>query len=256
MNVVRTMFALLAFSMLGGCLNMPTAVSRITGSYISGLQYESYDCDRLAIEMDSLARRENQLVAAQEQRIKTSKMQAFWYGIGQGDGIEASELANVRGEKEAVRRVSEKNCSEYNGGAEAVVVAAVAKAANSELVLEFTKRVERIIAEYEVSYTAAVKFMGWKVIALGLTTPENVTNLVSPRIMFEVNREEERGRASNRPAIISPKQFNSEVLAIVSKENVRYRTAVELLQYKYNLGSKATALLMNDNIGLMFSANK
>jgi len=46
---------------------------------------------------------------AQEQRIKTSQTQAFWYGVGQGDGIEASELANVRGEKEAVRNAIAAN---------------------------------------------------------------------------------------------------------------------------------------------------
>ena len=82
---------------------MPTPASQITGSYTSGLKYEEYPCSRLAVELDSLARRENQLVIAQEQRIKTSNVQAFWLGYGQGDGIEASELANVRGEKEAVR---------------------------------------------------------------------------------------------------------------------------------------------------------
>ena len=38
---------------------------------------------------------------------KTSETQAFWYGYGQGDGIEASELANVRGEREAVRTAME-----------------------------------------------------------------------------------------------------------------------------------------------------
>ena len=58
--------------------------------------------------MSSLSRRENQLATAQEQRIKTSKVQAFWRGYGEGDGIEASELANVRGEREAVRSTMEK----------------------------------------------------------------------------------------------------------------------------------------------------
>jgi len=61
--------------------------------------------------MDSLVRRENQLTIAQEQRIKSSNVQAFWFGYGQGDGIEASELANVRGEKEAVlTAISAKRC--------------------------------------------------------------------------------------------------------------------------------------------------
>lgn len=104
-------FAVVTSAFLAGCLNMPTPPSQITGSYTSGLKYESFDCSRLAAELDSLARRENQLVIAQEQRIKTSQTQAFWWGFGQGDGIEASELANVRGEKEAVRKAMEaKGC--------------------------------------------------------------------------------------------------------------------------------------------------
>lgn len=94
-----------------GCVNMPTQPSQITGSYTSGIRYETFDCSRLSVEVDSLARRENQLSIAQEQRYKTSQAQAFWLGFGQGDGIEASELANVRGEKEAVRKAMEvKGC--------------------------------------------------------------------------------------------------------------------------------------------------
>ena len=104
-------FAIVTSAFLAGCMNMPTPTSQITGSYTSGLKYESFDCSRLAAELDSLARRENQLVIAQEQRIKTSQTQAFWWGYGQGDGIEASELANVRGEKDAVRKAMEaKGC--------------------------------------------------------------------------------------------------------------------------------------------------
>jgi len=96
---------------LSGCLNMPTPVSQITGSYTSSLRYENFKCERLSAEQVSLVRRENQLVVAQEQRYKTSQMQAFWWGFGAGDGLEASELASVRGEKEAVRKAMEiKTC--------------------------------------------------------------------------------------------------------------------------------------------------
>ena len=108
-KLICLLFAYSVF--LGGCMNMPTPSSQITGSYTSGLRYEDFDCSRLAVELDSLARRENQLVIAQEQRIKTSQTQAFWWGFGQGDGIEASELANVRGEKEVIRKAMEtKKC--------------------------------------------------------------------------------------------------------------------------------------------------
>ena len=95
--------------LFAGCMNMPTPPSQITSAYTSGLNYKNFSCEELAAEMASLARRENQLVVAQEQRIKTSKVQAFWWGYGQGDGVEASELANVKGEKEAVRKAMESN---------------------------------------------------------------------------------------------------------------------------------------------------
>ena len=96
---------------LAGCMNMPTPPAQITSSYTSRLNYKIFTCEELAVEIASLARRENQLVIAQEQRIKTSQVQAFWLGYGQGDGIAASELANVKGEKEAVRKAMEsKGC--------------------------------------------------------------------------------------------------------------------------------------------------
>lgn len=96
---------------LAGCLNMPTPAVQIAPAYVSGLNYEQFDCTRLYVELDSLNRRESQLVAAQEQRVRSSQMQAFLYGFGQGDSIEATELARVRGEKEAVTRaIATKQC--------------------------------------------------------------------------------------------------------------------------------------------------
>jgi hypothetical protein len=110
-------------------MNMPTPTSQITGAYTSPLKYEPFDCVRLAVELDSLARRENQLVVAQEQRLKTSQTQAFWWGYGQGDGIEASELANVRGEKEAVRTAMDgKACGRASPGDGGVEASADARA--------------------------------------------------------------------------------------------------------------------------------
>jgi hypothetical protein len=91
-----------------GCMNMPTQPSQITGVFISDVPYRNLTCEDLSNELNSLARRENQLIIAQEQRVKTSKAQALWYGVGNGDGVEASELANVRGEKEAILRIMQK----------------------------------------------------------------------------------------------------------------------------------------------------
>lgn len=111
LRITPLLIVAIAPTLLTGCLNMPTPASQISGSYTSRLTYESFECSQLSAELSSLARRENQLVVAQEQRIKTSNMQAFWWGFGQGDGVEASELANVRGEKEAVRTaIDVKQC--------------------------------------------------------------------------------------------------------------------------------------------------
>ena len=96
------------FVFITGCNNSPTPPSEIVGAHISGLHYEKYDCQTLQDEINFLERRVNELVIAQETRIRASEEQQWWSeGIGQGDGIEASELNNVRGEKEAARKVFE-----------------------------------------------------------------------------------------------------------------------------------------------------
>ena len=99
---------LLPLFLIISCMNMPTPTSQITGAYTSGLVYENFPTEKLATEYNSLVRREKALSVAQDQRIKTSEVQAFMWGYGQGDGIEASELAVVRGEIEAIRRVLEE----------------------------------------------------------------------------------------------------------------------------------------------------
>lgn len=104
MDMRAAALVIIATTGISGCMNLATKPAEITGSYTSDLKYQNYNCDQLGIEVNSLARRENQLATAQEQRRKSGKVQAFWLGYGTGDGIEAAELANVRGEKEAVRR--------------------------------------------------------------------------------------------------------------------------------------------------------
>ena len=107
MKSVLILFNLL---LLTSC-NMPTPAAQITGSYTSGIKYENYECDRLAVEINALARREDQLTIAQEGRRKSSLVQALLLGFGTGDGVEASELASVKGEKEAVRKAMDvKGC--------------------------------------------------------------------------------------------------------------------------------------------------
>ena len=108
---IKTIAALSATFALTGCLNVGTPPSQITGAYVSPLKYDGSTCEQLVVESSSLARRYNVLTAAQEQRVSSNKTTAFWLGSGNGDGIEASELATVRGETEAVRTAMEtKDC--------------------------------------------------------------------------------------------------------------------------------------------------
>jgi len=86
-------------------LNAPTPSSQIAASPTSELKYAEYPCSRLTADLESLARRELELIGAQERRIKSSEVQTTLLGIGQGDGAEATELAKVRGEKVAVLKV-------------------------------------------------------------------------------------------------------------------------------------------------------
>lgn len=96
-----------------GCYNAPTSPSEIEGAHISGLHYEEHDCQALNDEINFFEKREKELVIAQEERIKESEKQWGWTeGIGKGDGIVASELNNVRGKREAARKVFEnKGCT-------------------------------------------------------------------------------------------------------------------------------------------------
>ena len=106
-TIVGTMCVLVA-GLFQGCLNMPTKSAEIGPAHVSSVTYSKLNCEELAAELNSLSRRESALVVAQDQRYKTSKTQAFWYGMGQGDSIEAAELAIVRGQVEAVRKELEK----------------------------------------------------------------------------------------------------------------------------------------------------
>lgn len=104
-------FLILAFILFGCARNLPTDPSLISGFYTPGLQYEQYDCPRLSIELDALVRWEREMFIAQSLRIKNSEVQFAITCYGLGDGIEAAELARVRGKKQAVLNFMEaKGC--------------------------------------------------------------------------------------------------------------------------------------------------
>ena len=96
-------------SLLTGCMNMPTPPIEITATYVTPVTYETMTCKQLFITMNALKEQETNLVFAQTQRIKDSKVQAFWWGTGKGDGIAAPEIAQTKGKIVAVEKAVKKN---------------------------------------------------------------------------------------------------------------------------------------------------
>ena len=65
--------------------------------------------DILFEEIAFLQNREKELIISQEKRIEESNKQQGWAnGIGLGDGLDASELNNVRGEITAAQKVFDR----------------------------------------------------------------------------------------------------------------------------------------------------
>lgn len=111
--MIRAAAMALTTLLMAGCFNLATKSSEISAAYVPSSQYASYDCPQLSIELQNLARHKNDLTAAQESRRKSSKLQAFWLGFGNGDGVEAPELANIKGQIFAVQKQSDlKGCME------------------------------------------------------------------------------------------------------------------------------------------------
>ena len=94
-------------------VNAPTPSSQITATPVSELKYADYTCASLTAALESLAQRSLDLIRAQEQRIKSSEVQGTILGVGQGDGVEASELSKVRGEQAAAAKVFNAKRCEY-----------------------------------------------------------------------------------------------------------------------------------------------
>lgn len=103
--------------LLGACASNP---DDIDAAYVSPIKYQNYDCDQLGVEMDYVGQRTTKLY----QRLKDAREADNWQmGVGLvlfwpalfwlegGDGPEAAEYAQLKGEFEALRDISvSKKC--------------------------------------------------------------------------------------------------------------------------------------------------
>jgi hypothetical protein len=93
-----------------GCATNP---DKIDAAYVSPMKYKGYDCDQIAVEMDHVGHRTTSLYHKLKQTRNNDNIQMgiglilFWpalFFLEGGDGPEAAEYAQLKGEHEALRQ--------------------------------------------------------------------------------------------------------------------------------------------------------
>lgn len=120
-NFGKIISTLPLLALLSSCASSPDELST---TYVSPLKYKDYDCDQIIMEMDHVSKRAADLYQSLE---KKSDNDAVAMGIGLvvffpalfflegGDGPEAQEYSNLKGEFEALRTtVIQKKCESEN----------------------------------------------------------------------------------------------------------------------------------------------
>lgn len=108
----------IAVVLLVGCASNP---DKIDAAYVSPLKYRNYDCDQIAMEMSHM---EDRTIKLYNRLSETRKADNWQMGVGLilfwpslfllegGDGPEAAEYAQLKGNYEALRTTSvQKKCA-------------------------------------------------------------------------------------------------------------------------------------------------
>lgn len=113
----RIITAIVGISSLAACATQP---DKIATSYVSPLQYKSYDCDQVAMELGRVTRRAGELQASLKKTADDDQAQMavglilLWptlFFLEGGDGPEAQEYARLKGERDALEQAAvEKKC--------------------------------------------------------------------------------------------------------------------------------------------------
>lgn len=102
-NCIALILFLIGSVLFAGCqYGETTPAALVAPEYVPSADYSTYSYDKLVAMHQELSRKERNLIIAQEQRREASAKQEFWWGVGKGNGVEKSELARIRGEKDAI----------------------------------------------------------------------------------------------------------------------------------------------------------
>jgi hypothetical protein len=121
MEMLKRVTCLVAISALVYLSACATEPGDISARYVSDLQYQNFDCNQIAAETARVQRRVNNLYASLEDEAGADEAQMavglilFWpalFFLEGGDGPEAAEYAQLKGEAEALERVAiAKRCA-------------------------------------------------------------------------------------------------------------------------------------------------
>ena len=114
---MRALGLILTTILLASCAS---SSSEISATYVSPLQYQNLTCQQIAGEADRVSRRASEVAGVQDGKrtsdawTTTAAIVIFWPAafFVKGDGQTAAELGRLKGEFEALEKVSiEKNCA-------------------------------------------------------------------------------------------------------------------------------------------------
>jgi hypothetical protein len=114
---IFNVFSVILSTVLAGCASK---AENIAAAYVSPLQYQTYSCPQLGEEAARIASRANQVAGVQDGKATNDAVATgvgviiFWPALFliKGDSATAAELARLKGEIEAIEKVSvQKKCN-------------------------------------------------------------------------------------------------------------------------------------------------
>lgn len=101
---------LVVLMLIAGCATKP---EKLPTTYVSTLAYKDYDCEQIAMEIDNISRRKENLYAHLKKTAKNDSAQMatgllFWptlFFLEGGDRLEATEYSRLKGEYAALQKV-------------------------------------------------------------------------------------------------------------------------------------------------------
>jgi hypothetical protein len=117
---IRLPLALFTAILLNACASSP---DKMQAAYVSPMKYKDYDCDQIATEMEYVSQRTTRLHQKLKKENTADKWQMgvglilFWpvlFALEGGDGPEAAEYSQLKGEFEALRTTSTQKKCGYN----------------------------------------------------------------------------------------------------------------------------------------------